>query len=266
MGIFGKWRGNPATEISQPTLTFTDAAPRDDLHRLGQLKSPGPKNVDPRSPTTIKRMKEFQEAVQAFDFTVTEPPERLEAEDPFDDMKGGCMIGIALGSPSMLPQPPSPPRFKPVEWDSITSGLPSENPEPLGTLRRKPSKWKKLGRLFKGKQGDKRGVDEPFYQLDMNTQAPPQESKPQTRDTSQQSRFPKVEDDMPYTESRTHYMSGQQKSRNDSLLEIDIPAVQMERYSVMFSGVLDKRPDTSLMARRNKPLDDIKIQRTEVTF
>ncbi|QKX60228.1 uncharacterized protein TRUGW13939_07371 [Talaromyces rugulosus] len=263
MGIFGKWRGNPATEISQPTLTFTDAAPRDDLHRLGQLKSPDPKSTDLKSPTTTKRMKEFQEAVQAFDFTVTEPPERLEAEDPFDDMKGGCMIGIALGSPSMLPQPLSPPRFKPVEWDTITSGLPTENPEPLGTLRRKPSKWKKLGGLFKSKQDDKRGVDEPFYQLDMNIQEARQESRARTRDISQQTPFPKVENDMPYIEPNPHFIGSQQKTRNDSLLEIDIPTVEMERYSVMFSGVLGKKPDTSLMARRNKALDDIRTQRTE---
>jgi hypothetical protein len=49
-------------------------------------------------------------------------------------------------------------------------------------------------------------------------------------------------------------------------LEVDIPAVEMERYSVMFSGVLGKKTDTSLLARRNKALDDIKVQNTEVIF
>lgn len=264
MGIFGKWRGNPATEISQPTLTFTDAAPRDDLHRLGQLKSPDPKNADLQSPTTIRKMKEFQDAVQAFDFTVTEPPERLEDENSFNEIDGECMIGIALGSPSMLPPQPSPPRFKPVEWESITSYVPPETPEPLGTLRRKPSKWKKLGGLFKGKQGDKRGVDEPFYQLDMNIQAPRQESGAQNWDTSQPTQFPRVEDDMALIKPNPYYLDSQQKLRNNSLLEIDIPTVEMERYSVMFSGVLGNKPDTSLLARRNKALNDIKVQRTEV--
>ncbi|CRG88618.1 Pc12g14000 [Talaromyces islandicus] len=263
MGIFGKWRGNPATEISQPTLTFTDAAPRDDLHRLGQLKSPDPRNTGLTSPTTTRKMKEFQDAAKAFDFTVTEPPERLEAEGSFDDTDGGCMIGIALGSPSMLPPPPSPPRFKPVEWDSITTNATTETPEALSTLRRKPSKWKKLGGLFKGKQGERKGVNEPFYQLDMNIQAPHQDLETQTRDTSQQTQFPKVENDMALIEPNPYYMGNQQKPRNNSLLEIDIPAVEMERYSVMFSGVLGKKPDTSLLARRNKALDDIKVQTTE---
>lgn len=266
MGMFGKLRGSPATEISQPTLTFTDAEPRDDLHRLGQLKSPGPNCADPRSPTTIKKMKEFQ----AFDFTVTEPPERLEAEDPFEDMKGGCMIGIALGSPSMLPPPQSPPRFKPVEWSSITSDIPTDMPEPLHPLRRKPSKWKKLGGLFKGKQDEKMGVNEPFYQLDKNNQELRQESRTQSRnrDTAQQTRFPGMENKTlrfkPNPKMDGEYIGNQQKTRNDSLLEIDIPAVQMERYSVMFSGVLDKQPETSLLARRNKALVGIKVQKTEV--
>lgn len=48
---------------------------------------------------------------------------------------------------------------------------------------------------------------------------------------------------------------------SDKLLDVDIPDVTMERYSVMFSHLLENRSTTSLLARRQATRDRIKALR-----
>ncbi|PHH64828.1 hypothetical protein CDD81_3894 [Ophiocordyceps australis] len=51
----------------------------------------------------------------------------------------------------------------------------------------------------------------------------------------------------------------------EPLLDIEIPDVSMERYSVMFSHLLDNRSTTSLLARRQATWDKLKALREEET-
>jgi hypothetical protein len=46
-------------------------------------------------------------------------------------------------------------------------------------------------------------------------------------------------------------------------LQIDIPDVQLERYSVMFGGVLNQN-EPSLLKRRSKTLEDVRIPKLDV--
>ncbi|KAH8689941.1 hypothetical protein BGW36DRAFT_364677 [Talaromyces proteolyticus] len=250
MGIFGRKHGNSATAISQPVLTFTDAAPRDDLRGLWDIESPKQGMAERGKPHTEITMQEFQDAVQAFDFTVTEPPDGLVTGHSANGTMDGSMIGIALGSPSMLPPPP---QFQPIEWKTPTIDVSSERTEPPGSLRRKPSKWKKFGDLFKGKQGETRQTYEPFYQLDRNNQPYHPESQMQ---------FPSSDNGTaninPIPTPDKSIIKGQD-AKDDSLLQIDIPTVHMERYSVMFSSVLGQKPSSSLLARRSKALNQIQV-------
>jgi hypothetical protein len=55
-----------------------------------------------------------------------------------------------------------------------------------------------------------------------------------------------------------------EKSEKGRLLEIDIPDVQMERYSVMFSQVMNKNQRPSLLARRSKTLDNLRLPKNQV--
>jgi hypothetical protein len=55
-----------------------------------------------------------------------------------------------------------------------------------------------------------------------------------------------------------------EKGEKSRLLEIDIPDVQMERYSVMFSQVMKKNQRPSLLARRSKTLDNLRLPNNQV--
>lgn len=272
MGIFGRSRANTTNGgISQPVLTFSDAAPRDDLQSLGKLESshPRPYTAKPEKatgPTTTSngrglRQKSQKNVIQAFDFTVTQPPEGPMVVDEPAGMNGGMdshAIGIALGSPSMVP----PPQYQPVEWSSPSSERqgPSSTTTIVsnsGSLRRKPSKWKKFGGMLKGRQNDGKRTHEGFYQLDMDRSQDETVPVMQNLDYKQPivSVSPRFND----------RWEDQQKNPADSLLAVNIPTVEMERYSVMFRSVLGEKPSSNLLARRSKALNQLHTDGTEVS-
>lgn len=89
--------------------------------------------------------------------------------------------------------------------------------------------------------------------------------------------WPLIEIDPEATGDKT---SRQQPSRNFSMsvrkpsedtndkeglqLDVKIPDIQMERYSVMFSKVMDRNQRPSLLARRAKTLDSLRVPNAEV--
>jgi hypothetical protein len=189
------------------------------------------------------------------------------------------MIGIALSSPGMA----APPHEEPIDWYR-----PKETPwiphDPDASIRRKPSKWKKLGGLFKGKQDAvKPSHQSPFYQVQINddplqlsterlmqpsTEWLMQPDYPQSRNVPYREMletsvangyaeaFPNLED-----EGR-----GSQAPRAEgNFLAIDIPSVEMERYSVMFGSVLGSKQPPGLLARRNQAVDRLKVTEREVS-
>jgi hypothetical protein len=57
------------------------------------------------------------------------------------------------------------------------------------------------------------------------------------------------------------------EGKSEPLLNVDIPDVQMERYSVMFGSLLGKGGSwQTLLARRSKHLEMLKTQKEEVCF
>lgn len=284
-----KSRTAPDTDaISFPVLTYTDALPRADLRdiknngsrqlpehgKAAQYEFPRPRHMDgqgSRKPPNNVAM------AASFDFRVTAPPDEVfPSRAGADGSPGGIpRIGVALGSPSMLDSRDNlpPPRFKTDIFSQEKDGQPP--------LPHKPSKWRKIGGLFKAK-----------YALAMPMDGPKVPPKPAPKPESEQSNkplqrrgsieeWPMIEVDSTAAPAGTN--SSPQRSRKLSLpgrkankpqvpekgeksrlLEIDIPDVQMERYSVMFSQVMKKNQRPSLLARRSKTLDNLRMPNNEV--
>jgi hypothetical protein len=168
-----------------------------------------------------------------------------------------------------------PPRFNTEIFSEEQVGQPP--------LPHKSSKWKKIAGLFRAKNALAMPIDEP--------RAPPKQPGPKQKNEQGSSRpaqrrgsteeWPIV--DIDSTAAPAEHKSIPQRSRklslpgkkasnpqppkkNDKgrLLEIDIPDVQMERYSVMFSQVMSKNQRPSLLARRSKTLDNLRLPKNQV--
>ncbi|KAJ5378138.1 uncharacterized protein N7496_005547 [Penicillium cataractarum] len=278
-----KSRTTPDTDaISFPVLAYTDALPRDDLRdikrapaqvsehgKVAKYEFPRPRNADgheSRKPPPGVAM------ASSFDFRVTAPPDEVfPSSAGANGSPGGIpRIGVALGSPSMLDSRDNlpPPRFN--------TEIFSQDQVDQPPLPRKSSKWKKIGGLFKAKNALAMPMDEP--KVPPKQHAPKhkgeQGNKPTRRGSTEE--WPKIEVDSTAApaghntspqRSRKFSLSGKksnkpqppEKGEKSRLLEIDIPDVQMERYSVMFSQVMNKNQRPSLLARRSKTLDNLRV-------
>lgn len=299
--IFGRGRANTTTgTISKPTLTYTDALPRDDLQDLGQISAT---NVQPAASSGWSRRQEIPANASGFDFRVTEPPEEAVKSDlPTDRTVDDAMIGIALASPGAVASPYSATKSNDEPVISEINTAQDARNDASGSLRRRPSKWKKLGGLFKGKQNPPKTSNLPFYQVQINDQPlqssseflPGQGLPSQTRyglqqdsvrsnkDRDHTEEWPRYEDG-----SRLDGHSGKERARDDQghsrtgpnarinsseskasgsgpLLQVEIPDIHMERYSVMFGSVLGNKQPPGLLARRSKTLDKLKVATDEV--
>jgi hypothetical protein len=164
-------------------------------------------------------------------------------------------------------------------------------------VKRKPSRWKTLGGLFGGKKNT-----QAFYQLqpeipqplpapeqyvhfDENQQSDKssmyrgqtkserksKKNKPDMKrantaplnfDFADQNQYQNQPPEITLEGERLHDSGSTHTTYSGGLLDIDIPSVHMERYSIMFSGVLQKSGSTttssSLLARRQATLDKLK--------
>ncbi|KAJ5773710.1 hypothetical protein N7457_008606 [Penicillium paradoxum] len=241
-------RTKPKDVISVPVLTYTDALPRNDLRSLpGAPQRPGEPTANeqwdfsqqPAGDGWIRMPTPAQTAAQGatFDFCVTAPPD--EAVQPSTRLDRfpteQDMIGIALGSPGMLNKDGSlpPPRFDTLAFS------------PEKDLPQKPSKWKKIGGLFKAKNA--------FTSL---PEAQESEGKPHGNGDAQSEKSRKAKERNQSTED-----GNDAKDTRDQglLLSVDIPDVQMERYSVMFGNVVNNNERPSLLTRRAKTLDKLSV-------
>ncbi|KAJ5798562.1 uncharacterized protein N7503_007858 [Penicillium pulvis] len=249
--------------ISVPVLTYTDALPRDDLRDI----NPSERQVDhtrqanfPRTRVADGQSKELG-ASPKFDFQLTAPLDELTPTSArsFRSPVGSHTIGVALGSPGLMrPQDElPPPRFNTGVFNEG-----SEHP-------RKSSKWKKIGGLFRAKNAMTSPTNSP--------PTPPKDVGPKDRpNTSKAARKEDVSEEWPKIEvepqvghnispkrSRKFSISGRKDSRDKGvaspMLDVNIPDVQMERYSVMFSNVMNKNHKPSLLARRSKTLDNLRV-------
>ncbi|KAL4752001.1 hypothetical protein BDW72DRAFT_212284 [Aspergillus terricola var. indicus] len=266
-GILGKSRAPPqAPGISKPLLTYTDALSRNDLREIqagvsysrpihqvgnvGQYSGVSDKHGHRRKPDS---------QVPGFDFHVTSTPVEAGASDTHLGVDES-MIGIALGSPRLLEQ------FNTASQSQrIPPPTPPYDGRPNSPLQRKPSKWKKIGGLFKAKNAVAPNANRPFYQVHAPNDGPSQESthsidyKPRRRAGTKTVPIANTEV-WPCLASENETLTHQQESKPNpgSFLQVEIPQVEMERYSVMFGGLLNNdRP--SLLARRSRTLDNLTI-------
>ncbi|KAL4990082.1 hypothetical protein BDW68DRAFT_155031 [Aspergillus falconensis] len=265
-GILGKSRSPPqAPDISKPLLSYTDVLPRNDLReiqagvsysrpihqgdKVGQHPGVSDEHDSRRKP---------ESQAPDFDFQVTSTPVEAMASRTHVGVDES-MIGIALGSPRLLEQyniasqmqrvpPPTPP-----------------DERRISPLQRKPSKWKKIGGLFKAKNAVAANANKPFYQVHTPSDGTPQESthsidyKYRRRAGTETVPIKNIEV-WPCLASENETLAHQQEPKPNpgSFLQVEIPQVEMERYSVMFGGLLnDDRP--SLLARRSKTLENLTI-------
>lgn len=277
--------------ISFPVLTYTDALPRDDLR---DIKKNGPAQLSDRAKVARYEFPRPRTAdghggrkappgvamAASFDFRVTAPPDEVfPSKTGGNDSPGGVnRIGLALGSPSMLDSRDNlpPPRFNTEIFSQEQVGQPP--------LPRKSSKWRKIGGLFKAKHALAMPIDEPK----------PLRKPPAPKKNSEQSTGPTLPrgstEEWPIIEvnskpapvdnnssperRRKLSLSGKKANKDRTsekgqkstglLLEVDIPNVQMERYSVMFSQVMNKNQRPSLLARRSKTLDNLRMPNNQV--
>jgi hypothetical protein len=59
---------------------------------------------------------------------------------------------------------------------------------------------------------------------------------------------------------------GLNQEHSRPFLDVDIPSIHMERYSVMFGNLLANGPSSNLLARRSRTLGMLKTQEEEVCF
>lgn len=266
-----KSRTAPTEEsISFPVLTYSDASPRTDLRdidervkrqqnqeSLAQFEFPRPNFGDARS-----QRKPPPGAIATFDFRVTAPPDEVVPSHAKLD-RSPIGVGIALGSPGIVDSNGNlPPRFN----TSIFAE--KQQPQP-----RKASKWKKIGGLFRAKNAlasPTRPLQKPS-----TTDAAPRTIKHEPQNSATEE-WPRIEADpkatMPSSGTRTRKFSfsnrNTSKEKNGEhgpRLDVDIPDVQMERYSVMFSKVMNKNQRPSLLARRSKTLDSLQLPSNSVS-
>ncbi|KAE8444853.1 hypothetical protein EG329_014208 [Mollisiaceae sp. DMI_Dod_QoI] len=205
-----------------------------------------------------------------------------------------AQIGMALGSPSHAPGAWQEPvetysrQESPDQMDSSVDGSSVHAP----TIKHKPSRWKILGGIF----GGGRKAQPAFYQLqpevpqravepeyDFVQEPTSSEKRPKSRGRGwSNSTKRKNKSDMSRSNTPAFDMSGARAAaatpeitleggplienapkhaqKGAGLLDVDIPTIHMERYSIMFSGVLQKPQQTSssLLARRQATLDKLK--------
>ncbi|KAI9926131.1 hypothetical protein MW887_004594 [Aspergillus wentii] len=296
-GVFvGKSRAfQPSDTISSPVLNYTDALPRNDLQAVENATSHDraatPRQAvaywDFQRPRTSERPtqnKKLQASGPGFDFRITVPPAEA-VPSPTNNEKGMNEIGIALGSPRLADSQSTPSKAQ-ERPPLVTTN--TEKPK-RSNLQRKSSKWRKIGGLFKAKHALTSASSKPFYQVRVNNDCclqgssysvdyqpnnPVNKRTPEKDDDGTCDSWPRIE---PGIEAKTKdqqqkpgtrdlsVKTGQQasgsKSRNPGpLLQVDIPDIQLERYSVMFGGLLGKdqpKDQSPSSARRSKTLNDI---------
>ncbi|RAK99331.1 uncharacterized protein BO80DRAFT_128138 [Aspergillus ibericus CBS 121593] len=197
------------------------------------------------------------------------PSSPISSPTGTDNGANGSLIGVALGSPRMIE--PHVPMSQPQEICPVKLAEPQTRP----ALQRKPSKWKKIGGLFKAKAAMAAAPNQPFYQVRLEDEWPMQDS------TYSFDQEPKVQPEKPASpisgteawpslepevQPQAHEQGQSKEDTNVApksdeqplatmpLLQVEIPDIQLERYSVMFGGVLSKNRPPSF--RRSQTMQD----------
>ncbi|KAE8395670.1 hypothetical protein BDV23DRAFT_79720 [Aspergillus alliaceus] len=277
-GLFmGKPRAPRETDISNPIFKYSDTLPRNNIKALANGSTTyhrpiHPTHLDSQRPQTADgRQQEHNVEIPGpgFDFRIAVPPaEAISSPTASENGSEENTIGIALGSPRLVDRQNT---FSQMQEKALEAARERPKAPPL---QRKPSKWRKIGGLFKAKNAVASGATQPFYQVQahgsqeaplpqgsshsIDYQSREEKSKPITNTEA----WPCLQLETKPDGEKQQNTNGVCRSAQDkhepksgSLLQVDIPSVEMERYSVMFSALLDKKEPTPLN-RRSKTLED----------
>ena len=316
--------------VSSPVLVGTNAQPRDDLYIL-QPNTTSPQRHSPSRPRTATSPERHQSKMNwnaptqnhyhsNWGFEFPPPPNSHAIDSPTraEDLN----IGMALGSPSQVPQnrvqSPLPPLPAEAEDNNPTSVI-SSSPSPFvsdyatpktSDLSKQKTKWKKFGGLFgKKTTSSPMSPTSPLYRPQPTSlEGSKSDSRPSYSHKSTDRELEKTKDvtslnktlgkgtdstknkyfqkhrpqnlniqpnlsrantaPILQTDERSPTpppkdltgQNGSSFSRVDGgpmMLQVEIPNVAMDRYSVMFGSVLKPR-QPSLLIRRQAQLENLK--------
>ncbi|KAE8166664.1 hypothetical protein BDV40DRAFT_239512 [Aspergillus tamarii] len=288
-GLFlGKPRAPRESDISNPIFKHTDALPRNDLKALKNGSTVHHRPIkqahgDSQRPSTSDGRQQDRKVEipgPGFDFRIAVPPaEVIQSPTHSENGSEENMIGIALGSPRLVnPQN----TFSQMQEKALESAR--GRPKAAAQLQRKPSKWRKIGGLFKAKNAVASGASQPFYQVQVQgSQAPLAQGSSDSIDyQARETRsnhvvdtevWPCLEPEVKAEEKQQNASVAQvpaqdrQQSvqpKSGPLLQVDIPSIEMERYSVMFSALLNKN-EPSPLNRRSRTLENMSAPNTETS-
>ncbi|PYI03095.1 hypothetical protein BO78DRAFT_208001 [Aspergillus sclerotiicarbonarius CBS 121057] len=273
-----------AEAISSTASKQSDARPRKDLKCIEDganqgRQAPQAHRDFQRTGTSEGRQQKKLQALSPVDTQVPPlPSSPILSPTGTDNGANGSLIGVALGSPRMVE--PHVPMSQTLE----TSPAKPAETQTRPALQRKPSKWKKIGGLFKAKAAMTAAPNQPFYQVRLEDEWPMQDStfsfdqqpraqpeklaSPISATEGWPSLEPEVRPQAHEQERSKEYINVSPKAEEQPLpsgplLQVEIPDIQLERYSVMFGGVLSKNRPPSLI-RRSQTLQDISAPAPEV--
>ncbi|UDD60665.1 hypothetical protein AFCA_008054 [Aspergillus flavus] len=288
-GLFlGKPRAPREPDISKPILKHTDALPRNNLKALKNGSTTHHRPIQqarrdsqrPRTSEGHQQDRKVEIPEPGFDFGIAVPPaEAIQSPTLSENGSDENMIGIALGSPRLVDPQNTFAQMQEKAMESAR-GRPKAAPQ----IQRKPSKWRKIGGLFKAKNAVASGASQPFYQVQVQgSQAPLAQGSSHSIDyQSREAKSnhvmdtevwpclePEVKAEEKHQNASVAQVSAQDRqqcavSKSGPLLQVDIPSVEMERYSVMFSALLNKN-EPSPLNRRSKTLENISVTSTETS-
>jgi len=200
----------------------------------------------------------------------------------------GMAIGMAIGSPTHVPTAWNPQRFDHTHSPSPDPTEASMERSPMPPKQK--SKWKMFGGLFGGGKKQPTLQAQNFYQL-QSQRTPPVEQQPARGWTTSEKHTAQKKPDVTRANTAptrfnlhygqenpeilvdgSHLEDSPQQRRNlvgKGMLDVDIPSVEMERYSVMFGSLLSGPAAPSantpnLLARRQATLDRLKVVNEEL--
>ncbi|EEY19056.1 conserved hypothetical protein [Verticillium alfalfae VaMs.102] len=240
----------------------------DDLHVLTQTSSRGtyksyhiPIRGKPPSP---------KESIRDPSPTRTIPV-RTQTPDSVDSNKGIITIGMAIGSPTHPPAPSYP------DWPPSATVEPATSPPAMETdpaaaaipQRSKSQRWKIFGRSKSKRQKPDTTPtlpDQPQSSgLDRsNTERKaPKHTPIIVRSMTEPAVEGQASSNNPAIDARSRYAEipvPKLDKATSPFLDVEIPDIKMERYSVMFGNLLQNNPSSSsaLLARRQATLDKLR--------
>ena len=205
------------------------------------------------------------------------PDSQRPPVQPLDLKTAYCMdedmIGMALGSPSHPPFPQSNvhDQLQPAAADTRAHGYREAMAE-AKSANPKAGKWKMFGGLFKPKYNSSTQAApaapqlSPHQDAERNTDTTESRPLPLSKDTPPTHRT----SEQPASAPRDYADAEDVKDDAPGLLraelpklEVDIPDVQMDRYSVMFGNLLGGQQSGSLLSRRSKVLQRLNTSSNE---